>query len=32
MIYAILSLAYDEVTRKYYQLEEDGIIRDIRGM
>ena len=26
----ILCLAYDEATRKYYQLEEDGTLRDIR--
>ena len=31
MIYAILCLAYDEATKKYYQLEEDGTLRDIRG-
>ena len=28
----ILCLAYDEATKKYYQLEEDGTLRDIRGM
>lgn len=30
MIYAILCLAYDEAAKKYYQLEEDGTLRDIR--
>lgn len=28
----ILCLAYDEKTKKYYQLEEDGKLKEIRGL